>query len=881
MIENKILKSPVDKKERGSRACLVCRKRKVKCDANECFPNRCSNCVQFNIKDCVIPQPKKRKSKKIEELLKTNSFVQLVESEKVNQEEGDNISTTSSVTSENNTKYPEYVEIDIQRKYPELSSMKLNPDEILGHDVKLFGGSTDSVDWCCPFTEDVISEYVEKDLKNSSSVIIIDDLDYRYLIDAGCFRLPSEEICWTFIDCFFSNRLCQFPIIFEREFREKYKDLKHPPSLLLLQSIIYSGAKFYSQANWTKEEKLRHREKCDVLFKRAKILFDKRLEFDTLTTLQSLLLLSNCNKSRNVLNTKVDVSYVRQTLDYCFVLGIHKVRSLDPKTSQYKISLFKRLWWTIFVLDTLYSFIMGRPWSIDSVNISEIPMIEAKDLRDDLDDSSTDNDPKTLYFIYRVKLTLCIRKICESISMIIHSDEKCYESFATYLNDCDEMMREWIEQLPTSLLFKVNSENNNVYNASLSLEYYSTLLLLHRIHILIYSKCNNDERKPSYPSWGIIFKGAHMVAIISKYIMKNDYISFNQNFIPFSMNISGLMMMYHLYNKDKTVHEIAKEDIEIYLELLKEIAIYWPHASMTYYSLKSVYENKSKQSLLLNTLLLQQKMVSRYVGTTNISGEINVKERKQKDTVEKESASPLGRKTSIMRNSIDSILNTGESTTFNAPTNSIMFRSKVSDVLGKKPEIGSLNNTINKETSSQLRDNSVNSNLSQNTKTFSTDSFSPDLPSQNNITATTVPYKPLQLEIHQYISQNPLYSEPINPLNVSNSSSSIINAGLKNNEINRLNQQIPSVTNISQYPNGINLATTTQSNTYGYLDGNLRNQSVVASKLDFVMPPDLIPGTSTSIWQPEFDTSLLAIKGGNDKQNIDIDFDQLFRDLGF
>lgn len=48
------------KRPRGSRACTVCRSRKVRCDAEIHIP--CTNCITFGC-DCVLPEVKKRGNK--------------------------------------------------------------------------------------------------------------------------------------------------------------------------------------------------------------------------------------------------------------------------------------------------------------------------------------------------------------------------------------------------------------------------------------------------------------------------------------------------------------------------------------------------------------------------------------------------------------------------------------------------------------------------------------------------------------------------------------------------------------------------------------------------------------------------------------------------
>lgn len=583
------------KHDRSSPACLVCRQRKVKCDALECYPNKCTNCVQFDIKNCFLPAPKKRKSKKIEELLKTNSSLQHFPEPVV---ELDGTSPLAEVAS--GITFPSFVTPDMQEKYPELSEVRLDPAQILKYDAGSLENNAELTDWIRPFMGPALSSYLAKHFNGPTGYANINRTDYTHLVQSGCFSLPNLNVCWKWIDAFFTKRLCQLPILVERKFREEYKDLTNPPSLLLLHSILYCGAKYYDEPSWTTAEKLSHIEKTEILYNRALVFYEKKIELDLLCQLQSLLMMGTY-KNSNVQCIRADPTFIRTSINLCYVLGIHNnPDSLNvPEVTK---RLYKRIWWTLFITDTLTSFVLCKPWSMDESIFLDVPMITKEDLREDPDDPSDDETYETLYFVHRVKLSMCIRKISNIMNRLSRQSAKVDPAVrSNYIGECEQMMREWIEQLPASLLFKINSPLNNAFNASLSLEYYSALLLLYRMYFLNSLKSHHKEK--DFPSWGIVFKAAHMVALIARYVLENNYISFCQMLLPFAMNIAGLMMIYHFYNKDKKVHNIAKQDIEILLEVLYEVSYKHPYARLTYFNLKTISEDKSMQAKMLNVML--------------------------------------------------------------------------------------------------------------------------------------------------------------------------------------------------------------------------------------------------------------------------------------
>lgn len=600
------------KHDRSSRACLVCRQRKVKCDALECYPDKCTNCVQFNIKNCFLPAPKKRKSKKIEELLKTNLSLQ--NSPNSSDLSGDatflNISTDGP--------YPSFVGEDIQRKHPDLAEIQLDPARVLKYIPGSVERNADFTDWIRPFMGTVLKSFLSEHSNNPTGYTKINATEYSHLVQSGCFLLPAPDVCWKWINAFFTTRLCQYPILIESTFREEYKDLTNPPSLLLLHSIIYCGAKYYDDPSWSTAERLAHIEKTEILYTRALTFYDKKIEMDLLCQLQSLLMMANY-KTANDQCLRADPFFIRVSLDLCYALGIQKNPDLLPNVSELNKKLYKRIWWSLFITDTVYSFVFCKPWSINESVISAVPMITKEDLREDPNDPSDDQTYETLYFINRVKLTICIRKICDNMNQMNRQPPKAGVPRSNCMGECEQMMREWIEQLPTSLLFRINSPANNAFNASLSLEYYSILLLLYRMYFLNSLKPQNKDQ--SFSSWGIVFKAAHMVALIAKYALENNCISFCQMLLPFAMNIAGLMMIYHLYNKDKKVHNIAKQDIEIFLEVLYGVSYKHFYARLTYFYLKTIYEDKSMQAKMLNAMLQENRLPVPKITATELSND--------------------------------------------------------------------------------------------------------------------------------------------------------------------------------------------------------------------------------------------------------------------
>ncbi|OAL35122.1 hypothetical protein AYO20_05599 [Fonsecaea nubica] len=178
----------------------------------------------------------------------------------------------------------------------------------------------------------------------------------------GSFTLPSPEVADSFIAAFFDRVHATLPILDRSAFLKGYSAAPKPSnvSLLLLHSVLLSGSTTFEHPNL----KLPHGEVSWRLYGRAKALVENRFEQDRLVLVQSHLLFStfvsdSCDDTlQNMwlcLGTAVRIA---QGLGMHRALG--KANASEPMRRQWK-----RIWWSLFVHDTLCSFEWGRPRAIN------------------------------------------------------------------------------------------------------------------------------------------------------------------------------------------------------------------------------------------------------------------------------------------------------------------------------------------------------------------------------------------------------------------------------------------------------------------------------------------------------------------------------------
>lgn len=635
------------KRVRSSHACLVCRQRKVKCDAMERYPEKCTNCVQFNIPRCEILQPRKRQSKKLEKFLREHdlfigSKVKQERLEDAGSPESRNITDgkfqrevkVENSPNEQNSNIlqskPEMVMEDPQKSVPEVSAIVLNPDTVL----KKVLGSDPTPEYVgltgpAPIIEQILQEYLDVRRKTMGQRPRLDATEYEQLVRLGCFTLPREDLCHKYIEVYFRILHWQQPVLDKRKFLHDYKNLRDPPSLLLLQAVLFAGSRFYEEDDWSKEQIARQDRISYVLHRRAQSLYSARLEASSLPMLQALIIFGNYWDSDFISAKNSTFCYLKVAVCTAYSIGIHKNKMVRRNSK-----LLKRIWWALFMKDTFSSFAFGRPWSID-LNQCDVDLLTEDDMLEEgstgkpavnsggIDmsgtpdsswsgssndgESATATHVQSLYFVHRVRLA-CVTRQVSDIMHEMHKQALAGHSSASLLAECNNLLTGWLQQLPKCLEFTFDDSCvNNFYAASLALEYYSIVLIVYRGNIVYKSKGGVLDTGrydlEHYPSWSITFKAAHLITYLGQYLEKQHYLQIYHCFVVYSMITAGIMMICHLYNEDNSVSQVADTDIRICLDVMKASSSKWPISRLGTFYLDAIYHNKPLQCTVIRDIL--------------------------------------------------------------------------------------------------------------------------------------------------------------------------------------------------------------------------------------------------------------------------------------
>lgn len=345
----------------GRAACINCHDRKVRCDAHKRgFP--CSNCINSRRANCRIHEKKKRPL-----VRSSNNFVPirrrsynasnppLVASESQNVTEG-----LESFTSAPRT------DVGSSMTGSDVDSSKRNLVEFV--DTTEFANR--------PIQRGVRVTYVGKDVSNINFLVrqrddeeneaahhfASDEITRQYLtheperIQSEAFILPDQPLADELVEAYFTYVNPGCPIVEEETFMSQYRGRNPagPPSLLVLHAILLVGA--HVSRDRPDRDSLK-----TMFFRRAKMLFDARLEKERDVVVQAALLLTwHSDGAEDIAaNAWYWVGIAARTATG---LGMHRdVGKSKLIHHDMMIPTWRRIWWILVQFDVTVSLSYGRP----------------------------------------------------------------------------------------------------------------------------------------------------------------------------------------------------------------------------------------------------------------------------------------------------------------------------------------------------------------------------------------------------------------------------------------------------------------------------------------------------------------------------------------
>ncbi|CAG8548847.1 3855_t:CDS:2 [Paraglomus occultum] len=437
--------------------------------------------------------------------------------------------------------------------------------------------------------------------------LVASTVEFELVKRPELIELPSEELSNHLLECYFTQMHPYLPLIYKPAFFKQLKEKKYLPLLLL--NAIYSFAAKFSPKLEVRKDPSKPETAGDVFFERAKTLLDSDYGVSKVTTVQALLIMSirefGCGKtSRGWLYSGMAIRMAQD-------LGIHRNNerwhplnlSHEERESQ------RRTFWTCFVLDRLASAYLGRPMGIDEKDVdaahpSEAEYDETEMLPFKMDglysstssplssQNSVQGSPETssksassvgsqsnevTHRSHAISRFIHFIKLCEIIGRIVHNIHAIRCKPISKMDDTvrsilDSSLTSWFVSLPPHLQYDPNSNDcTSPATLALHMNYYTVLNLLHRPYAPTYAHSHN-----------VCTTAAEEVAKIAETLMKKAPESYSLAMSIYSIFTGGVTHTYNACQDNQSLALSAKVNLLKCLRALDSAKDVWQPASRYY-----------------------------------------------------------------------------------------------------------------------------------------------------------------------------------------------------------------------------------------------------------------------------------------------------------
>ncbi|KAI9493991.1 fungal-specific transcription factor domain-containing protein [Zychaea mexicana] len=391
----------------------------------------------------------------------------------------------------------------------------------------------------------------------------------KALLSLNPYELPPKDLSKHLIDLYFEHYYPFLPILHKNSFLASLdsQDSSVQPAAPLLLNSIYALASRISPDPRVRADPNLPDTAGDIFFERARLLLDNEWENFTVSTVQSLILLS----SHQTGAMKTVRGWLYSGLAFRMLQNLGLNRNCDKwKMSDIEKENRKRSFFCCFVVDRLACAMFGRT-----------PIIDERDYDTPFPTAIDEDDPSVIDNFHQ------LIKLCGTLGSVLRQLYTVYgrhqlSVMATpdrVISALDKELNGWMAKLPLSVLYRPPNTRAGDRAPAPSLErcqlhmlFYTTLILLHRL--FIPGRCHSVT--PSvFPAGAICTYAANKILDISISLMEEERLNHVNCYALYFMFTAGTIFINDASSPDSNAALEAKINVNRIMRAMEQVETTW------------------------------------------------------------------------------------------------------------------------------------------------------------------------------------------------------------------------------------------------------------------------------------------------------------------
>ncbi|KAK9719077.1 hypothetical protein K7432_005056 [Basidiobolus ranarum] len=385
--------------------------------------------------------------------------------------------------------------------------------------------------------------------------------------------LPSSELFSYLLEIYFSKINPIFPLLHKAEFLERLNKVDDEPPFFLLNSILALSSILISSESILKNENL----SPEIFYKRASVLLDRTFEMSSMDNIQALILLGiHQHITHSGMRAWI---YGGMAIRMAEDLGLHRnpdkwdIKGLTREEKEAR----KRVWWVCYQIDRHAGVCVGRPLCIDDRHFdTTLPIIDPSTKVESGVEVSPDSGLALKPFIQVIRLNGIIGRIMSEIYPIRTTPTHNPQKNKSILLELDSVLHSWLVSLPEGLqynptMYSSNQPPNSPTLIYAHMWYHCALVLLHRPYI---PKPGEEYRFP-YPSLPICTSAASRITSIALACSSTPALEQTAIFLLFPIFTSSTIHLLNATSTDPWISNPAKKHLAQNIRVLEHIKRKW------------------------------------------------------------------------------------------------------------------------------------------------------------------------------------------------------------------------------------------------------------------------------------------------------------------